>query len=107
SVRKYRRYLKQSSRAEIKPPAGCDSSFAVLTRVSKLPVYYRDGEAGLGAYISQEIAYPQVARDASVEGTVLLEFVVETNGFITEINPLNKLGGGCTEEAIRVIRKTR
>jgi protein TonB len=42
-----------------------------------------------------------------VEGTVVLEYIVETNGFVTGIVPKKRVSAGCTEEAIRLISETR
>ena len=42
-----------------------------------------------------------------MSGTVTLKFVIEPSGRISNIVVDKALGGGCTEEAIRVIRLIR
>ncbi len=107
STAKYKRYLKQRSRARIKMPALCDTSLAVVSRADRSPAYYRNDHKGLAEYILSDINYPPLARENSIQGTVVLEFIVETNGFVTGISAKKPVGGGCTEEAIRLIRETR
>ncbi len=107
STKEYKHYLKQKSRAKIDLPVNCDTSLAVVSRADRSPSYYKNDDTGLAEYILSEIEYPPVAQERSVEGTVVLEFVVETNGFVTDIEVKKPVGAGCTEEAIRLIRSTR
>ena len=51
--------------------------------------------------------YPKLAIEKSVEGTVIVEFVVETNGYVTNANLKKGLGAGCAEEALRIIKSTK
>ena len=46
-----------------------------------------------------------MAVETGVEGIVYVEFVVEKNGSITDAKVIRRIGGGCDEEAIRVINK--
>jgi protein TonB len=55
-------------------------------------------------YLRQNIRYPDAAIKGNIQGTVVVVFVVETDGLLTNIEVTRKLGGGCDEEAIRVIR---
>jgi protein TonB len=48
--------------------------------------------------------YPQMARESGIQGTVYVTFVVERNGNVTDVKVLRGIGGGCDEEAIRVIQ---
>jgi TonB family protein len=73
--------------------------------MDRLP-QYPGGERQLINYITEHIQYPPEAVRKNIQGVVLLEFVVNKDGTITNIIPLKKLGGGCTEEAIRVLKLT-
>jgi protein TonB len=106
SSEKYRHYFKQKNRHKLKV-MNADSSYVVYTRADKAPEYYRNGDEGLSEFILSEIQYPKVAVQRGIEGTVVIEFVVETNGYITDINVKKGLNGGCTEEAISLIKQTR
>jgi periplasmic protein TonB len=54
-------------------------------------------------YLSKNLKYPSTARRIGIEGTVYVSFVVEKSGEITDVQLLRGIGGGCDEEAIRVI----
>ena len=62
------------------------------------------GMAEMFKYIARNINYPQIARDHNITGTVNLSFVVERDGSITNVQVLRGIGGGCDEEAVRVIK---
>lgn len=66
---------------------------------------YPDGEAAMLKFIYDNIKYPAVARDNGVEGTVYVRFVVEKDGSITDVQVVRDIGGGCGEEAMRVVKK--
>lgn len=62
------------------------------------------GEAARMQYLQKNIEYPQMARESGIEGTVFVTFVVETDGTVTQVRILRGIGGGCDEEALRVVR---
>lgn len=55
-------------------------------------------------YINSNIRYPAAAIDQNIQGTVVVRFVVNTDGSISDVVATKELGGGCTAEAIRVIK---
>jgi protein TonB len=54
--------------------------------------------------LANRIKYPAQARRMQVEGRVFVEFVINRDGSITEIKVLKGIGGGCDEEAVRVLK---
>lgn len=62
------------------------------------------GEKAMMDYLSKEVRYPEEAREAGIEGTVFVQFVVERDGSIGESKVLRGIGGGCDQEALRVVR---
>lgn len=62
------------------------------------------GEAKLMEYVSKNIKYPQIARETGIQGRVFVGFVVEPDGSISNVKLLRGIGGGCDEEAMRVIK---
>lgn len=54
-------------------------------------------------YVSNNLNYPSGARRMGLEGRVFVEFVVERDGSLTDIKVVKGIGGGCDEEAVRVI----
>jgi protein TonB len=61
------------------------------------------GEAGLFEYLSDNLKYPEMAKEAGINGRVYVTFVVEKDGSITDVRVLRGIGGGCDEEAVRVV----
>lgn len=55
-------------------------------------------------FISRNIVYPEIARKNGIEGRVILKFMVEKDGSITRVKVLREPGGGCGQEAERVIK---
>ncbi len=61
------------------------------------------GEEARQRFLEQNLRYPQMAREAGIQGTVFVTFVVETDGSVTDVRVLRGIGGGCDEEAVRVV----
>ena len=62
------------------------------------------GEAKLNDYIAKNVKYPQIARETGIQGHVFVGFVIEPDGSISNVRLLRGIGGGCDEEAIRVVK---
>jgi protein TonB len=75
----------------------------VYVAVEQMPEY-PGGVAALQKFFQKEIKYPEIARKAGVEGKVFVQFVVGNDGAIRDIEVVRGIGGGCDEEAIRVIK---
>lgn len=54
-------------------------------------------------YVSDNLEYPARATRMNIEGRVFVQFVVEKDGALTDIQVVRGIGAGCDEEAIRVI----
>lgn len=62
------------------------------------------GEEGRLEYLRDNLKYPQIAKESGISGKVFVQFVVERNGAITDVKVIKGIGGGCDEEAIRVVK---
>ncbi len=60
-------------------------------------------EQQLLLFLYQNINYPLEARRENIEGTVVVSFVVEKDGTLSNNSVMKEIGGGCGEEALRVI----
>lgn len=80
-----------------------DTSNAICKTPDQLPLYPKGGFA-LADFIKENLEYPRQAQLANLQGTVVLRFVVETSGLITNIGIDQSVGGGCDQEAIRVLK---
>lgn len=63
---------------------------------------YPGGEPARLQFLRDNVKYPQMAREAGISGTVYVEFIVEPDGSITNVEVLRGPGGGIPDEAIRV-----
>ena len=59
------------------------------------------GPDSLNAFLSREIQYPPIAKNNGIKGTVLIEFVVEKDGRVTNGKVKVPLFPDCDEEALR------
>lgn len=62
------------------------------------------GQAGLSEYMMKNLRYPPEAQRAAIQGTVIVSFVVTDSGRIVDVVVKQPVGGGCDEEAVRVIK---
>ena len=71
--------------------------------VEEMPAF-PGGEAKLMEYVGKNIKYPQIARETGIQGRVFIGFVVEPDGSVSNVKLLRGIGGGCDEEAMRVVK---
>jgi len=62
------------------------------------------GTAKLLEYVQKNLKYPMMARESDIQGRVFVGFVVEKDGSISNVKVLRGIGGGCDEEAVRVVQ---
>ncbi|MFD2572843.1 TonB family protein [Spirosoma soli] len=74
----------------------------VFTVVEQQPEY-PGGMQALGQYMQRNLRYPGKARQNKIEGSVLIRFTVTADGAIDDVFVEKGIGGGCNEEATRLI----
>lgn len=105
---KYKKYCKKRGYEEIKyPHEPVDGSYKVYETdecdISPRPVF-SSLNCTLEQFVANNLKYPDAAFKQNISGTVEIRFVVEPSGRISNIHAIKSLGGGCTEEAIRLAR---
>ncbi|MFA5971091.1 MAG: energy transducer TonB [Lentimicrobiaceae bacterium] len=75
----------------------------IFTIVEEMPSY-PGGEAERNKFLADNIVYPQQATENGIQGTVYVSFVVDSKGNVTDVKILRGIGGGCDEEALRVVK---
>ncbi|MDD5570480.1 MAG: TonB family protein [Bacteroidales bacterium] len=75
----------------------------VFTIVEEMPAYPGGDEARI-KFLQDNIKYPQMAKESSIQGKVYITFVVDENGRVIDVKILRGIGGGCDEEALRVVK---
>ena len=73
--------------------------------VKTLPEF-SGGMAGWGKYLSENLKYPEQAKKDSISGRVIVGFIVEKDGTLSDIKVLRGIGGGLDEEAVRVLKNS-
>jgi protein TonB len=87
------------------PPARQEEEVSeqeIFTVVESMPEF-PGGQAKMMEFIARNIKYPPMARESGIQGRVFVNFVVEPNGSVSNVKVLRGIGGGCDEEAIRVV----
>ena len=83
---------------EENPPE--EEIFRVVESMPEFP----GGLAAFYRFLEKNMIYPQMAKEAGISGKVYITFVVEKDGSIADITLLRGIGGGCDEEALRVVK---
>ncbi len=86
-----------------KPQPAKEFDGEVYQIVEEMPEF-PGGMQKLMEFISNNIQYPQLAREKGVQGRVFVSFIVEPDGSISNANTTQGIGGGCDEEAVRVVK---
>jgi TonB family protein len=102
----YKKITKNRGFVVHKEQALFDTSFVIHSRADSSPEYYK-GEEALGEFILTNLEYPDLAIRQSLQGTVVMNFVVEPNGTISNIAIEKEFNHFCTEEALRIMRQTK
>lgn len=79
-----------------------DEVFNVVEVMPSFP----GGSSKFNEFISQNLKYPKKALRANVEGKVIVSFIVEANGNLSDIEVVKGIGYDCDEEAVRVLLTT-
>jgi TonB family protein len=74
----------------------------VYSKVDVVPEF-SGGLNAFGRFLGRNIRYPARARENYTQGQIILSFVIEKDGGITNVKVLRGIGDGCDEEAVRVL----
>jgi TonB family protein len=89
-------------------PVDTSNSIYTLKQLDTIPTAILSPEVkSLSQYIYNNLTYPEAASKLGISGEVSLIFIVEVNGLPSNIISEKYLGGGCTEEAIRLVESIK
>jgi len=71
--------------------------------VEEMPMF-PGGEQAMLDYVSKNVVYPEEAINKGIAGRVFVSFIVEKDGSVNEVEVMRGIGGGCDEEAVRVVK---
>ncbi|HET6227755.1 MAG TPA: energy transducer TonB [Bacteroidia bacterium] len=100
---KYARICKERGFVNFPYISVADTSGTIEKKPQQLPMY-PEGNFALKDFIKAHLEYPHQAQLSNLQGVVVLRFVVEPSGLVTNIGVKTSIGGGCDEEAIRVLK---
>ena len=87
--------------AEPEPPKVEETKvFDVVEEMPQFP----GGQAALLEYLAKNIKYPVVAEENGVQGRVIVTFVVERDGSITDVRVVKSVDPSLDKEAARVVK---
>lgn len=81
-----------------------DLSRKVFDVVEKMPSY-PGGNAALQRWLSSNITYPAAAAENGVEGRVIVAFVVETDGSVSDVRIARGVDPSLDREALSVVKR--
>jgi len=108
NIRQYLKRLKQEAgKPIVQFDTDADTSYRIVNfaslDVAPTPII-AGGKMQVNNYIQKQLRYPEAAFRLNLSGTVTIGFVVETDGHVSNIHVIQSLGGGCDQEAIRIIQ---
>ena len=80
-----------------------DGSGKIFTIVEEMPSF-PGGEDAMLSFVAKNIHYPTAARGNNIVEKVYVNFYVDTAGNVVNAKVLRGIGGGCDEEALRVVK---
>jgi protein TonB len=94
------------------PPPAAEEIFQVVEDMPRFPGCENEpkdqredcSKKKLLQFIYKNIKYPPIAKENGIEGTVVIQFVVDKNGDITEPTIVKDIAGQCGTEALRVVK---
>ncbi len=89
---------------EINPPALPDEPTPEYNGLVESPATYPGGWDAFNKFIGENIDFPRQAISRGVDGKVFVQFTINIDGTIKDIQVVKGIGLGCDEEAIRVLK---
>ncbi len=95
------------------PANGAPTELAVLAEDEEEPIYdevdvmakFPGGDAACRKYLQKNLKYPQKAEMKGKEGRVIVKFVVDKKGKITQVEAIRGENEALKKEAVRVVKK--
>ena len=89
--------------APIAPPEEEEEEQVIHIRVEKMPEF-PGGQDALNRFLVRNIKYPLLAQENGIQGRVVCQFVVNSDGSIVDISVVRGVEESLDKEAIRVIK---
>ncbi len=109
--------VKKETPAPTPPVIEEEAEDKIFVAVEKMPLFHSKcsksydsterkicSDQALLKYVNKRIDYPTIARENGIQGTVVINFIIDEKGNVTNPKIIKDIGGGCGEEALRVVR---
>jgi len=81
------------------------NEFAKIDTVSvEEPAEFPGGMGKILEYIARNVKYPVKAQEQGISGRCIVEYTIDTDGSVTDVNVVQSLSPECDEEALRVVK---
>jgi protein TonB len=108
NVKKYKKHCRRRGYDDLTLPySPVDTSLDIysLKELDQAPVpFFKSKSMNLAKFMQENLEYPEQAYRQNISGKVVLNFLVEPHGRVSNITIHEALGGGCNEEAIRLLK---
>lgn len=88
----------------VSPEAG--PSGEIFSVVEEQPDFQGGGNVAFLEYVGKNLRYPEELKENKLEGKVYVEFVIEKDGSVENVQVLKGIGGGADQEAVKVIKNS-
>lgn len=95
--------LQAELAAELQKETEAEDSNKIYDKVEVMPEY-PGGAAAFMRYLAQNVKYPTVAQENGTQGIVVVQFVVDADGSVTNAHVITSVDPYLDEEALRVIK---
>lgn len=92
-----------AQREEIRMEAPYPDEGEIFVVVEQMPEF-PGGADSMEKFIAANLVYPAKAKEMNLQGAVLVEFIVDTSGRVSNVRVIKGIGSGCDQEARRVVR---
>ncbi len=107
-IKKYQKLVKRRGYNQPEYPFNPHGDLYHIVSSKKLEhkskQYYKNQEVNIFKFIQEYIKIPDAANKQGIKGEVEISFIVEVSGRLSNLKELKGIGGGCTEEAYRLIQ---
>ena len=82
------------------PPPPKDVSFYVIDEKPEFP----GGVEAMMKYLAINSRYPEIAKEKGISGKVLMQFIINEDGTVSDVKVIRGISPSIDKEAIRVIK---
>lgn len=99
--------VRDAGKGVIEAPKKDETNYDEIFTKVEIESSYPGGPGAWMRYLNKTFRYPQEAQDDGIQGTVVVQFIVDKEGNVSEVEAVSGPStGGLRDEAIRVIKKS-